>query len=383
MRDVAEFLHRHVLFFLQCHLAIALRESTELDSLVRGRQPVTEFNDMMSFAKPDSRACSTAVLLGLALSTAALASGDSGYGILSKWPAGGTDKWDYLIVDAPHHHLFVSRATHVQAFDLDSGKLAGDIASTPGVHGIALAQDMSRGFTSNGKSNSVTVFNLETLARIAEIKISGNGPDAIIYDAPSKQVYTFNGHSNNATVIDAISAREVGSVALPGRPEFAVSDGMGRIFVNLEDKGQIAVIDVAKGIVEATWSLAPCVEPTGIAMDTARHRLFSVCHNERLIVTDSGTGKRVAELPIGKHVDAAAFDPATSLVFSSNGDSADVSVISAETADKYTVRGSLATSSGSKTMALDAASHRLFVPATGPNGFEILVGAPTRTQPAI
>lgn len=330
----------------------------------------------MFFNKPISLAYGAAVLLGLVLTTAAAASGDSGYRVVGKWPAGGAGKWDYLIVDSLHHHLFVSRATHVQAFDLDSGKLAGDIENTPGVHGIALAQEMNRGFTSNGNADSVTVFNLETLATITEIKISGKDPDAIIYDAPSKRIYTFNGHSNNATVIDASSAREVASIALPGRPEFAVSDGTGRIFVNLEDKGQIAVIDVVKGSVQATWSLAPCVEPTGIAMDTARHRLFSVCHNERLIVTDSGTGKRVAELPIGKHVDAAAFDPATSLVFSSNGDSADVSVISAATADEYTVRGSLTTLAGSKTMALDAASHRLYVPATGPNGFEILVGAP-------
>jgi DNA-binding beta-propeller fold protein YncE len=335
-----------------------------------------EFSDMPFFAKPISRAHAAALLLALSLATAAVASGDSGYRIASKWPAGGAGKWDYLIVDSAHHHLFISRTTHVEVFDLDSGKLAGDITNTPGVHGIALAQDMSRGFTSNGKANSVTVFNLETLAIIAEIKISGDDPDAIIYDAPSKRVYTFNGRSNNATVIDAGSAREVATVALPGRPEFAVSNGAGQIFVNLEDKGQIAVIDVAKGSVQATWSLAPCVEPTGIAMDTARHRLFSACHNERLIVTDSDTGKRVAALPIGKHVDAAAFDPATSLVFSSNGDSADVSVIFAATADEYSTRGTLTTSAGSKTMALDAATHRLYVPATGPNGFEILVGAP-------
>ena len=331
---------------------------------------------MMLFAKPSFLARFGATILGLAFMAAAVASGDSGYRIVGKWPAAGSGKWDYLIVDSPHHHLFVSRATHVQAFDLDSGKLAGDIDNTPGVHGIALAQDLNRGFTSNGKADSVTVFNLENLAIITEVKISGKDPDAIIYDAPSKRVYTFNGHSNNATVIDASSAREIASITLPGRPEFAVSDGTGRIFVNLEDKGQIAVIDVAKGSVQATWSLAPCVEPTGIAMDTARHRLFSVCHNERLIVTDSGTGKRIAELPIGKHVDAAAFDPATSLVFSSNGDSADVSVISAATADQYIMRGSLATAGGSKTMALDAASHRLYVPATGPNGVEILVAAP-------
>jgi DNA-binding beta-propeller fold protein YncE len=335
-----------------------------------------EFSDMSLLAKPVSPAHVAAILLGITLATAAAASGDSGYRIVGKWPAAGSGKWDYLIVDSPHHHLFVSRATHVQVFDLDAGKLAGDIENTPGVHGIALAQDMNRGFTSNGKADSVTVFDLQTLATITEIKISGKDPDAIVYDAPSKRVYTFNGHSNNATVIDARSAREVATVVLPGRPEFAVSDGAGRIFVNLEDKGEVAVIDVAKGSVQTTWSLAPCVEPTGIAMDTARHRLFSVCHNERLIVTDSVNGKRVAELPIGKHVDAAAFDAATSLVFSSNGDSANISVISAATADEYSTRGNLSTSAGSKTMALDSASHRLYVPATGPNGLEILVGAP-------
>ncbi|HEY2466168.1 MAG TPA: hypothetical protein VGI32_19055 [Steroidobacteraceae bacterium] len=323
-----------------------------------------------------ARACVTVMLLGAALSSVAWASGDSGYRIIDKWPIGGAGKWDYLIVDSPHHRLFVSRATHIQVVDLETGKVAGDIANTPGVHGIALAEDLNRGFSSNGKGNSVTAFNLETLAPIAEIKISGEDPDAIIYDTPSKRVYTFNGRSNNATVIDAASAREIGSIALPGRPEFAVSDGMGHLYVNLEDKGELAVIDVAKGAVQSTWSLAPCEEPTGLAMDVARHRLFSVCHNQRLIVTDSATGKRVAELSIGKHVDAAAFDPSASLVFSSNGDSADVSVVSAETGNRYLVRGSLATAMGSKTMALDVTSHRLYVPALGPNGFLVLVGAP-------
>ncbi len=322
------------------------------------------------------RALAAACFFWLALSTAAVAAGDSGYSIVTRWPTGGAGKWDYLIVDSEHHRLFVSRATHVQVFDLESGKVVGDIADTSGVHGIAFAYDLNRGFTSNGKGDSVTVFDLKTLAPITEIKISGKDPDAIIYDAPSKQIYTFNGHSNNATVIDASSAREVGSIALPGQPEFAVSDGAGRIFVNLEDKSLIAVIDVAKGGVQSTWSLAPCAEPTGIALDVARHRLFSVCHNERLIVTDAMTGKRVAELPIGKHVDAAAFDPSASLVFSSNGDSADVTVVSEETNDKYVVKGSLATEKGAKTMALDASTHRIYVPAMSANGVEILVAAP-------
>ncbi len=328
----------------------------------------------MTISAKQIRSITAACIFSATLSAAAAA--DTGYRITARWPTGGAEKWDYLIVDSTQHRLFVSRATHVQVLDLESGKIVGDIANTPGVHGIALAPDLNRGFTSNGKADSVTVFNLQTLAPVAVIKISGHGPDAIIYDAPSKRIYTFNGHSDSATVIDAAAAKEIANIALPGQPEFAVSDGAGRIFVNLEDKAQVAVIDVAKGSVTATWPLAPCEEPTGLALDAARKRLFSVCHNERLIVTDSATGARVAELPIGKHVDAAAFDAQASLVFSSNGDSADVTVVAAGPGDRYAVKGSLATAKGAKTMALDAATHRIYVPAMGASGFEIMVAAP-------
>ncbi len=330
-----------------------------------------------------SVAASTWVGLALSVAGAAVtpgaataANGDSGYAIAARWPLEGDGKWDYLIVDPAQHRLFLSRATHVQVVDLQSGKVVGDIANTSGVHGIALAQDLNRGFTSNGKADSVTVFDLSTLAPITVLKISGHGPDAIIYDAPSKHVFTFNGHSANATVIDAASATEIATIALPGSPEFAVSDGAGHVFVNIEDKALVAVIDVAKGSVVSTWPLAPCIEPTGIALDAARHRLFSVCHNEHLIVTDSQSGRRVADLPIGQHVDAAAFDPATSLIFSSNGASADVTVIDSGAGDRYAVKGALATADGAKTMALDPTTHRIYVPAIGPSGVEILVGAP-------
>jgi YVTN family beta-propeller protein len=304
------------------------------------------------------------------------APGETGYVVQTRWAVGGEGKWDALVVDDAHRRLYVSRATRVQVLDLDSGKLLGEIANTPGVHGIALAVDLNRGFTSNGKGDSVTVFRLDTLATLGEVKISGQDPDAIVYDAPSKRVYAFNGHSNNATVIDAATAKEVGSVALPGRPEFALSDGKGRLFVNLEDKNAVAVIDVAAGTVRSTWSLAPCDGPTGIALDESHHRLFSACHNHSLIVTDSESGKRIAQLPIGAHVDGAAFDLATSLVFSSNGDSADVTVIHEDSADDYTVRGSLATATGAKTMALDLKSHKLYLPAMTATGFQILVAAP-------
>ena len=318
------------------------------------------------------------LLAGLALAVAGgVTAADKGdYSMVARWPVGGGDKWDYLIVDAPHHHLFLSRSTRVQVLDLELGKLVGEIANTPGAHGIALAQDLHRGFISNGKGNSVTVFDLDTLATTAEIKTSGIDPDAIIYDAPSHQVYALNGHSNSASVIDAASAREVATIPLPGSPEFAVSDGEGHVFVNVEDKSLVAKIDVAKGVVQSSWSLAPCVEPTGIALDLTRHRLFSVCHNEKMIISDSESGRRIAELPIGKHVDAAAFDPALDLVFCSNGDSADVSIIAVQSGDRYAVRGSLATAKGAKTMALDPATHRIFVPAMSADGLQILVAAP-------
>jgi len=323
-----------------------------------------------------------AALFLIPLEGSAAAASDGGYGVVARWSVAGSDKWDYLTVDQAHHRLFVSRATHVQVFDLDSGKPAGQIADTPGVHGIALAADLHRGFTSNGKGDSVTVFDSETLAPISVIKTAGHDPDAIVYDAPSHRIYAFNGHSSNASVIDARTAREIGTVALPGNPEFAVSDGQGHVFVNIEDKALLARIDVASNGVSAIWSLAPCVEPTGLALDSARHRLFSACHNQRLIVTDSNAGTRVAELPIGSHVDAAAFDPATSLLFTSNGDSADVTIISAETADSYLVRGRLGTASGAKTMALDAGTHRIYVPTMTPAGMQVLVAAPLSQSPA-
>ncbi len=317
-----------------------------------------------------------AAAASLSLVAATLAATDSGYAVIETWPVAGEGKWDYLTIDAARRHLFLSRATHVQVLDLDTGKLAGDIANTPGVHGIALATDLHRGFTSNGKADSITVFDLDTLATVAEVKISGRDPDAIVYDAPSKRIYAFNGHSNDATVIDAAAAREIGSVPLPGKPEFAVSDGQGHVFVNIEDKALVVQIDVAHGAVSASWPLAPCVEPTGIALDVTRHRLFSVCHNQKLIVTDAASGKRVAELLIGKHADAVAFDAATGLVFSSNGDSANVTVIKAETADRYSVQGSLASAPGAKTMAFDPATHRLYVPALTASGLQVLIAAP-------
>src|SRR5262249_21503988 len=212
-----------------------------------------------------------------------LAAADSGYAWQRPWALGGDDKWDVLTVDAPHNRLFIPRETRVQVVSLDSGKLVGEITNTSGVHGVAVAPELNRGFTSNGDSDSVTVFDLDSLRPITAIKISGHDPDAILYDPYSKHVYVFNGHSNDSTVIDAATAQVVDRISLPGRPEFAVTDSNGRIFVNLEDKGTLATIAVSKNMVQSTWQLTSCKGPTGLALDSAHHRLFSVCANQRLV----------------------------------------------------------------------------------------------------
>jgi YVTN family beta-propeller protein len=284
-------------------------------------------------------------------------------------------------VDPTHHRLYVSRETRVQVLDARTGRLDGEIPNTAGVHGIAIAPDLGYGFTSNGKSNSVTVFNLADLKVIGDIKISGAGPDAILYEPRLyeprlKRVYTFNAHSNTATVIDAATRKELQTIALPGKPEFATSDGV-HVYVNLEDKNSLAVINLQTNQVSAIWNLKPCEEPTGLALDSMHERLFSVCHNQLMIVTDARTGRQVATVPIGAHVDAAAYDPTMKLAFSSNGDSGNVTVVSERTADQFVAVDTVATARGSKTMALDEANHRLFVPALIAGKLQVLVLTPT------
>ncbi len=302
----------------------------------------------------------------------------AGYAIVDRWAVPGDGKWDYLTVDGARGRLYLSRASRVQVLDTATGKTVGEIADTPGVHGIALAPDLGRGFTSNGKADSVTVFELATLKTVAQVKLSGTDPDSIVYEPASKRIYVFNGHSNNVNVIDAVTNKEVATIALAGRPEFSVASG-GKIYVNLEDKNSVAVIDVAGGRVASTFPLAGCVEPTGLAIDEAHGRLFSVCHNSTMVVSDAASGRQVARLPIGSHVDAAAYDAGSARVFSSNGDSADVTVVAQKGPDAYSVVGSVATARGSKTMALDPASHRLYVPALNAKGaLEMLVMEPTK-----
>jgi DNA-binding beta-propeller fold protein YncE len=281
------------------------------------------------------------------------------YQVTGHFAVTGEGGWDYLSLDADGARLFISRSTHVQVVDTATGKLLGDIPDTLGVHGIAVASDLGVGVTSNGKANSLTFFDLKSLRKIEEIVGAGNKPDAIIYDPFTRHVFAFNGKSQDATVVDpAKNATPVATIPLDGAPEFAASDLQGHVFVNLEDKNEIAEIDAQKNTVLAHWPLTGCDGPTGLAIDRKNHRLFSVCSNQVMTVLDGVSGKLVATVPIGKRPDAAAFDPETRLAFSSNGDGT-LTVIHQDSADKYTVVQTVATAMGARTLALDPKSHKI------------------------
>jgi DNA-binding beta-propeller fold protein YncE len=306
-------------------------------------------------------ACASAkapVPAAAAPSTAAAA--PQGYHMLREIPLGGEGGWDYLTLDSAARRLYISRGTRVSVLDVDSEKPVGEIPGTEGVHGIALVPDLHRGFTSNGRSSTVTIFDTRTLAVSGTVKVTGENPDAILYDSGSRRVFTFNGRGKNATAIDAASGEVAGTVPLDGKPEFAAADGQGRVFANIEDKNEIAVIDSRALRVEKTWPLAGCEEPTGLAMDRAHRRLFTVCHNKNMLVLDSETGRIVASLPIGQGVDAAAFDSGTSLAFASNGDGT-LTVIQEEGPDSFRVVQNAATQRGARTMALDEKTHRVYL----------------------
>ena len=282
-----------------------------------------------------------------------------GYHLIKEVRLGGEGGWDYLTFDAKGKRLFISRSTHVMVVDADTGAVVGDIPGTEGVHGIALVPDLGKGYTSNGRANTVTVFDLKTLKVLKQVPV-GQNPDAIIYDPASKRVFTMNGRSNDTTAIDAATDTVAGTVALDGRPEFAVSDERGHVFVNLEDKSSVAEFDPRRLAVLARWPIAPGEEPSGLAIDRKHSRLFSTGANKTLVVLDALTGKVVSTLPIGGGVDAAGFDPETGLAFSSNGEGT-LTVVREDSPDKFTVLENVATRRGARTMALDPKTHRVFL----------------------
>ncbi len=294
----------------------------------------------------------------LFLALTSLASADSGYHLLNTYNLGGDGGWDYLTVDSSARRLYISRATHVMVIDADSGKPLGDIPDTPGVHGIALAPEFGRGFISNGREGNVTIFDLKTPQAITKVK-AGDNPDCILYDPASKRVFAFNGRSHDATAIDAASGNVLGTIKLEGKPEFAASDGKGEIFVNIEDRSQIDAIDPQKLLVKSSWPLAPCEEPSGLAIDRKHRRLFAGCGNKMMAVVDADSGKVIATPAIGEGVDANAFDPKTGLAFASCGEGV-LTIVHEESANKFTVVDNVPTQPGARTMALDEKTHRVY-----------------------
>jgi YVTN family beta-propeller protein len=331
-----------------------------------------------------------ALLIGNGVTIRAADAKPTGYHLLKKTTVGGEGGWDYLTVDPQAHRLYLSHGTHVVVVDSETGATVGDILNLPGVHGIAIAPALGRGFTSNGRENTVTIFDLKTLKEIQRVPV-GMNPDAILFDPATKRVFTFNGRSNDATVLDASTGMVAGTIALGGKPEFAVSDEKGQIFVNVEDKSEVVALD-AKGLtVLHHWSLAPGEGPSGLAIDRKNRRLFSVCGNERMVVLNADTGKVIATPTIGRGPDACRFDPGPGLAFSPNGRDGTLTIIHEDTPDSFTVVETLPTQAGARTMELDPRTHHVFLvtadvaaapaggnaqprrPSFAPNTFAVLV----------
>jgi YVTN family beta-propeller protein len=283
------------------------------------------------------------------------------YRLLQTIPIPGEGGWDYVSVDAAGRRVYVSHGNQVEVLDADNGEVKGQVPDTAGVHGIALATDLGRGFTSNGRANTVTVFDLKSLKSIGSVP-TGRNPDSILYDPALKRVFAFNGGSANVSVIDAAGSKVAGTLDLGGRPESAAADGAGNVFVNIEDKSEVVKFDGRDLKVLERWPIAPAKTPVSMAIDVANRRLFVGCRSKALIVLNIDTGKVVASVPIGERVDAGFFDPATKLVFNSCGDGT-ISVVRQVSPDNYTATETVKTRTGSKTMGYDPKTKRLFVPA--------------------
>ena len=325
------------------------------------------------------------IIVSGVLVTCALAAAPK-YSVLKKLPIGGEGGWDYLTVDSGSHRLFISRGTHVQVMDTNSGKLVGDIADTSGVHGIALNHKLGRGYTSNGRDNSITVFDLKSLKPISKIKIEGQNPDAIMFDSVTNRIFTFNGRSNDATAIDATTNKVVGTIKLHGKPEFPQTNGKGTIYVNIEDKSEVQQINAKTLSVEKSWSIAPAEGPSGMAIDLKHHQIFSVTDG-KMAISDIVSGKLIQTATIGDGPDAAAYDPSLNLALSSNGGDGTMSVVARKADGKFETIQTLPTHKGARTMVLDEKSHRVYLisaefeapvagsrrPAMKPNSAFILV----------
>jgi DNA-binding beta-propeller fold protein YncE len=322
------------------------------------------------------KVCGFVILaMGIAGSSAAQAPKPAGYHLLKKHVLGGEGGWDYLALDGRTRLLYVTHGSAVEVLDIDTGIKGQAIAGLKGVHGVAFAPERNRGYISNGRGNSVSVFDLKTHEILAEVPSSGQNPDSVMYDEFSGRVFTFNGGTANATAIDAATNKVVGTVEIGGKPEFAVTDGKGTIFVNNEDTSEVVAFDAKTLQVKTRWSIAPGEGPSGLAIDMKNKRLFSVC-DKVMVVSDFVTGKVVATVPIGGGPDAVRYDPGTGLVFASNGEGT-LTVVKQESAYLYTVLETVPTAPRARTMELDPKTHHVFVVTAefGP------APAPTTEQP--
>lgn len=283
----------------------------------------------------------------------------TGWKTLKEIKIGGDGGWDYLTMDSSARRLYVSHATHVVVVDPDAGKVVGDIPDTPGVHGIALAPGLNRGFVSNGRGNNVTIFDIKTLKSISQVS-TGENPDSIRFEPKTGRVFTFNGRGNNSTAIDAKTGMVVGTIPMGGKPEFSVADDKGHVYVNVEDTSEIVEIDAAKAAVTKRYSLKPCEGPSGLAIDVKKRRLFSVCGNRVMAISDPDAGKVIASPAIGAGSDGVVFDPSTGYAVSSNGDGT-LTVVQ-EMGGKYDVVENVATARGARTIALDEKTHNVYLP---------------------
>jgi YVTN family beta-propeller protein len=308
------------------------------------------------------------------LAAATMLQAGGAYQLLKEIPVGGEGGWDYMTVDSAGQRLYVSHATEVVVIDLATDTVAGHVADTPGVHGLAPAPELGRGFVSDGRENKASIVDLKTLATISKVD-TGQNPDGMLYEPGRQEAYMFNGRGESATVIDAKTGQVVATVPLGGKPEFAAADSAaGRVYDNLEDKNQVVVIDTKTHTVAARWPIAPGEEGSGMAIDTAHHRLFIGCGgNQMMVMMDSSNGKVVTTVPIGKGVDATDFDPGTQLAFASCGDGT-TTIAHEDTPDKLTVVQTLKTEPRAKTMALDPKTHKIYLgsakfeaPAAGNN----------------
>ena len=274
---------------------------------------------------------------------------------------GGEGGWDYLSVDSDNKRLYVSRGNRVIVIDLVTEKVVGELANTPGVHGVAIVSELGKGFTSNGSDSTLTVFDLKSLKPTGKIEARGV-PDAILYDPFSKRVFSFNHKTDDATVVDVVTEKVVGTIAFDAEPEAAVTDGKGRVFVNLRSTSEVAEIDTQSLKILNRWPLAPGVRPNGLGFDAKNRRLFSTCGNQKMVILDAVKGSVLGTAEIGKGSDGCAFDPSKQYAYSSNGDGS-ISVVGEKEPGQFATLGSIPTEPGARTMIIDSVTNRLYLSA--------------------